>query len=184
MFALPMLADAIARHWRTSIALRRITFFTAAAVPLCSLLIGTDVRFNWLSGKVSVLAMADWTSLHDDLARQGDLAPGVVLAAVRWSDAAKIDYAMRGEVPVICLGHDPREYGLIAPATKYLGRDVLIIAPHASAAKLAARFGANFDKIEALPPITLVHAGRPAMVLGFFRGFRLHGVVTKEVRNN
>jgi 4-amino-4-deoxy-L-arabinose transferase-like glycosyltransferase len=184
MFALPLLGDAIARHWRTSIALRRITFFTAAAVPLCSLLIGTDVRFNWLPGKDPVLAMVDWTSLHEDLANQGDLAPGAVLAAVRWSDAAKIDYAMRGEVPVICLGDDPREYGLSAPATNYIGRDILIISPHATASSLAERFGANFDRIEALPSITLLHAAAPAMELGVFRGIRLHGVIAKEVRNN
>jgi 4-amino-4-deoxy-L-arabinose transferase-like glycosyltransferase len=184
MFALPLLGDAIARHWRGSRGLRLLSIFTVAAVPACALLFAADVRFNWLPGKDVTLAMVDWTNLRYDLAAQGELVPGTILAAVRWGDAAKIDYAMHGMVPVICLGDDPREYGLSSPATNYLGRDILLIAPHATAASLAARFGANFDRIQPRPSITLLHAGVPALTLGVFLGTRLHGVVAREVRNN
>jgi hypothetical protein len=76
-------------------------------------------------------------------------------------------------VPVLCLGPDPREYGIVAPLTKYAGSDVLIIAPRTSPAEITARFGNLFQSIEVLPPATVLHAGRPALSLPLYLGRRL-----------
>ena len=116
----------------------------------------------------------DWTSLGQELNKRGLLdRPGVVVAATRWLDAGKIDYALGGRVPVICLGSDPREYGIIAPVRDYAGADVLIVAPGSSPAAIAVRFGKLFDSIDTLAPATVLHDGRPALTLPLYLGRRL-----------
>ena len=154
---------------------------TAGAVPLGAFVVGSEVRFNWLPevaehfslGKDPDLEAVDWISVRVEMARRGMLRPGVVIAATRWLDAGKIDFALGGRVPVIVLGGDPREYGLAAPAAPHRGEDLVIVAPRATLASMNYFYGADFDRIEALPPVTILHAGRPAMLLPLFLGRRL-----------
>lgn len=182
MMLLPLLGAWIARHAPHSRALRRCVAATSVALLLAVVLIGTEVRFNWLPDLFEDFALGhdpdldavDWTSLRVALAARGDLRPGVVIGATRWHDAGKIDYALRGEVPVICLGLDPREYGVINPARNYLGQKILIVAPRETLSSLAVGYARYFDRIETLPPVMLLHAGRPAMVLPLFEGYGLH----------
>ena len=182
LMLVPLLGDAIARHWPTSRTLRRSAVATGILVVLGAAAMASDVRFDWLAGlfprllaaQDPAMAAVDWTSLRADLAKRGLLdRPGLVVAATRWLDAGKIDYALGGRVRVLCLGPDPREYGIIAPLADYAGSDVLIIAPHTSAAEIQARFGTLFRSIEVLAPVTVLHAGRPALSLPLFLGRRL-----------
>src|SRR5271169_6404814 len=133
LMLLPLLGDAIARRQGS----RRWLAATGAVVIFGVAVVASEVRFNWLPlvigdfrlGNDPGLAAVDWTSLRTELAERGLLdRPGVVVAATRWLDAGKIDYALGGRVPVICLGSDPREYGIIAPVADYAGADVLIVA--------------------------------------------------------
>jgi hypothetical protein len=166
----------------TSRPLRVALVFTAFVIPLGALLVATEVRFNWLPdviedftiGNDPDLAAVDWTTLSGELARRGELHAGTVVAAVRWNDAGKIDYALHGQVPVICLCVDAREYELAAPAGAHEGADVLIVAPKDTIVSMSVRFGTSFDRIDVLPPVMLRHAGKPAMWLPLFRGHRLH----------
>ena len=123
LMLLPLLGDAVARHWRTSRAVRVYVGATAGFVVLGSSFVASEVKFNWLPavigefrlGKDPSLDMLDWISLSDDLAERGLLErPNLVVAALRWSDAGKVDYALGGRRPVICLGPDARQYGLVA----------------------------------------------------------------------
>src|SRR5277367_4155438 len=161
LMLLPLLGDAIARGQRS----RRWLAATAVLVVVGVAFVGSEVRFGWPPlvigdfrlGNDPALAAVDWTSLRTELAERGLLdQPGVVVAATRWLDAGKIDYALGGRVPVICLGSDPREYGIIAPVADYAGADVLIIAPGTSPAAIAARFGRLFDSIDTLTPATVL----------------------------
>jgi hypothetical protein len=76
----------------------------------------------------------------------------------------------------LCLGPDPRQYGIVAPLAAYAGSDVLIIAPRTTLAEIAARFGKLFDKIEPLPPAAVLHDDRPALTLPLYLGHRLRPV--------
>ena len=178
LMLVPLLGDVIARRrgscwWAVA---------TGAVVILGVAFVASEVRFNWLplaignfqQDKDPALAAVDWTSLRTELAERGLLdRPGLVVAATRWLDAGKIDYALGGRATVICLGGDPREYGVIAPIARFVGADVLIVAPRFTPARIAAQFGPLFDSIDELPPVTLLHAGRPAMILPLFIGHRL-----------
>jgi len=112
--------------------------------------------------------------LRQALAGRGLLdKPGLVVAALRWSDAGKIDYALAGRVPVICLGPDAHQYGLIARYDDYAGSDVLIVG-RISLDYVVGQFWFLFDRIKPVAPATVLHAGRPALQLNLFIGHRLH----------
>lgn len=123
------------------------------------------------------MAVVDWTPLRSQLEKMGLLdRPGLVVAATRWLDAGKIDYALGGGVRVLCLGSDPRQYGIISPVADFAGSDVLIIAPRTNFADITARFGKLFEAIEPLPPVILLHAGRSGLTLPLYLGHRLRPV--------
>jgi 4-amino-4-deoxy-L-arabinose transferase-like glycosyltransferase len=180
----PLLGEAIARRWPNR-SIRLAAAATSAFVILGTALVASEVRFNWLPpmfgeftpDRDPAVAAVDWTSLRSELEKRGLLdRPGLAVAATRWLDAGKIDYALGGRAPVLCLGPDPREYGVIAPVADYAGSDVLIIAPRTSPAEIEARFGKLFRSIEPLPPATVLHAGRPALTLPLYLGRRLRRV--------
>jgi hypothetical protein len=179
LFLLPLLGEAIDRY-RSRRAIRVWLSATAATVVAAGILVATEVRYNWLpnligdftSGVDPAIEALDWTSLRTDLAERGLLEkPGLVVAALKWSDAGKIDYALGGSTPVICLCTDARQYGLMAPMDEYVGRDILIVAPRSKG--IEPWFRSLFDSIEPLDPSAVLHAGRPAMALPLAVGHRL-----------
>jgi hypothetical protein len=181
LMLLPLLGEAIARR-HASRLVRVWLAATAAFVVFGVTLVANEVRFNWLSGLIADLPLGrdpsldlvDWTSLRTELDSRGLLdKPRLVVAALKWHEAGKIDYALGGRVPVLCLGSDARQYGLIANPDDYAGADVLIIAPRRSLAQTNSQFASLFDRIEPIAPATVMHAGRPAMSLPLFIGHRL-----------
>jgi 4-amino-4-deoxy-L-arabinose transferase-like glycosyltransferase len=182
LMLVPLLGAALDRRRRpdrlVALWLAATTVFVLAGAGLAV----AAVRYNWLpwavsrsaSGKSPLAAAVDWTSLRDELARRGLLdRPGIAVAAIRWLDAGKIDYALGGRIPVLCLGPDPRQYGLTAPLADYAGRDLLIVAPGRSLAEIRAGFGPSFAAIEALAPVEIWAAGRRLARLPLFIGHRL-----------
>lgn len=179
----PMLGDAVARTVRNSVGVRMWIGSTVAIALVGAALVASEVRFNWLDGDGSYFAMGadpdldavDWTALVTDLREMGLLdRPDVVVGALRWHDAGKIDYALGGQATVICFGNDPRQYGFNAKPRNYSGDDVLIVAPRMTKAQVMTQLGTEFDSIEVLPQTLIRHAGRPAMFLPLFLGHRLH----------
>ena len=175
LMLLPLLGDAIARHWPSSRAVRRWCAATAALVVFGTALFASEVKFNWLPlAKDPAIDVVDWTSLRQDLAGRGLLdRPGLVAASLRWSDAGKVGYALGSGIPVICLGPDAHQFGLIARHDDYAGADVLIVT-RVSFQKIVGQFWFLFDAIEPLAPATILHAGRPALRLNLFLGHHLH----------
>jgi len=178
----PLLGDRVGRHRRDSRPVRLWLAANAVLVSVAVLLVASEVRFNWLPDVIEDFALGadpdieavDWTSVVDDLTARGLLSrPGLVVAATRWSDAGKADYALEGRVPVICLSADPREYGLTIQVRDIVGHDVLVLAPRTSPVQLDAQIGLMFDYLETLPPLVLRHAGRPALVIPLALGHRL-----------
>jgi len=175
----PLLGEAITRCQRHGSVILVGTAATAAIVVAAVVLVASEVRFNWLPdsfekfavGRDPDLGAVDWVSLRAELSERGLLGrPGLVVAATRWMDAGKLDYALAGQATVICLGDDPRQYGLNARLGAYAGDDVLIAAPRSSFRAIDSQFGKMFDSLEALPPATVLHAGRPAMIVPLYLG--------------
>ncbi len=179
----PLLGDALGRRAVVSRAPRVCLAATMAVVVAGVAFVASEVRFNWMAGRLEHFSLGadpdfeavNWVSLREDLAQRGLLGrPGLIVAGTRWLDAGKADYALGGRMTVICLGSDPRQYGLIANRADYAGKDVLIVAPRTSLAQVQERFGGAFDTIAELPPVLLRHAGHPAMLVPLFIGHDLH----------
>ena len=183
LMLLPLLGEAVARPRQTSRLARTWLLGTVAFVSLGVILVASEVRYDWLPGLAAdfpfgrdpSLDVVDWTSLQTELKDRGLLdKPGLVVATLKWHEAGKIDYALGGRIPIICLGPDARQYGLAASSDDYFGADVLIVARHRSFEEIVGQFRYWFDAIEPVAPAMVTHAGRPAMELSLFIGHRLH----------
>jgi 4-amino-4-deoxy-L-arabinose transferase-like glycosyltransferase len=166
--------------------LRRAIAAAAAFMLLGLALAGTQMRLNWVTALLGpgVLAHAkdvaggvNWTALKPELEARGLLSePGLVVAVTRWNDAGKIDYALGGKLPVVVLADDAREYGIVAPADRYLGHPMLVLVPDSHAAALAARLAPCFRQITVLQPLPLRFGGYVLMNLSVLRGEDFQGL--------
>ncbi len=132
-------------------------------------------RLAALSGpRYPLFELLDWDDFsHAFYARHLD-GPKTFIAATRWLDAGKLDYAMHGAPPVLCLSDDPRGFGLIRDPEKFVGWDALIVAPKLTQDEARRRLGRYFNSIEPDSPIDIMQGGRPAIVLQVFRAKNFH----------
>jgi 4-amino-4-deoxy-L-arabinose transferase-like glycosyltransferase len=161
------------------------TWLITSALSMAVVLAGV-IALTWLPWPVFTLPdgrrlpyplieSLDWTNLMPELASRGLLgAPGLFIVATRWHEAGKIDYALRGQMPVVCLSLDPRNYGVLKQPRAYLGQDALIVGRNLSPERIDATYGAYFASIERLPPITITHGGAPMFDLSVFLAHSLH----------
>ncbi|MBX5453502.1 MAG: glycosyltransferase family 39 protein [Acidobacteriia bacterium] len=179
LFLFPLLGRMLAE----GVAVRRVWVRAWLGLSLGVWALGlaaalSDLRWNWLEkfthGKDPVVEVLDWTPLRDELASRGLLAKPGVFAALRWQDAGKLAYALGSDVPVVCLGNDPREFGLIQNLAALRGRDIVLIAPNYDFPRLQRAVEGRFQSLTALAPLQLPHAGKTALVLPAFlgRGFQ------------
>jgi hypothetical protein len=179
----PLLGAGLARWAETYGRVpRRIAAASVCLIVLGVTIVGSEVRWNWLPflgehfapGEDPDLAAVDWTSLVPQMQARGWFTSGKpIVAALNWHDAGKLDYALGGAATVICLGDDPREFGLLHPAAKYQGDDVLILTPGKRPAQFNRSLRILFERIEPEPALTVLHAGRPAMEIPVYLGRHL-----------
>ncbi len=111
-------------------------------------------------GEAPVLQAIDWDSITPQLAERGMLDnPRMAIAALRWYDAGKIGYAVRGRVPVTVLGPEPHQFGVSCPPSALLGRDLLIIAMPGNISEIAARYRPYFEAILPAPALIVSQRG-------------------------
>src|SRR5439155_2728942 len=105
LMLLPLLGEAIARRQQTGRLARVWLAATAAFVIFGVTLVASEVRFNWVPhliadlplGHDPSLDLVDWTSLRTELESRSLLdRPGLVVAALKWHEAGKLDYAPGG----------------------------------------------------------------------------------------
>jgi 4-amino-4-deoxy-L-arabinose transferase-like glycosyltransferase len=176
----PLLGDwaaglqGAAAYW-----LRRVAGFTAfllaAAVALMIAALGFSV-FPQISkfsppGKSPLLQAIDWNSVRTELASRGALDnPHLAIATLRWYDAGKIGYALRGRIPVTVFGPEPHQFGISTPPSALLGRDILIIAMPGDISAIASEYGPYFTSIAAAPALTVTDHGATLLVIPVLEG--------------
>jgi hypothetical protein len=149
------------------------TAFMAVGVGAISALPHLPIKA--LSGaRYPLFEMLDWDDFPRALAERNLLGPKVFVASTRWLDAGKLDYALHGVLPVLCLSDDPRGFGLIRDPRDFIGHDALIVAEKLTLEEARARFGRFFDSIEPLAPIDISQGGAPAISLQIFRATNFH----------
>lgn len=175
----------LAGRWFVSLAARhgarlhQIALASAWLVAVAVVGVGAEARWGLLPisgrpgshGGDADFTLADWSALEPQMRARGWLVPGgPAVAALRWHIAGRLDYALHGEVPVICLGDDPRQYGIAHPAGAQAGRDLLILAPGMSREAIEHQLGASFERIDGATPLYLLHGGRIAMEIPVYIG--------------
>ena len=179
LFLFPLLGADLAGLAQTRPRLlRRATLGTVSLLGITLLVTTAELRWHWLGfvapGFDPALQALDWTPLRAELAERGLLhRPGTVIAGRSWWEAGKLDYALGGDPPVLCLNTDAREYLFTPGPQAHLGADVLMIGPALTLEKVLAGVGTRFESVETLPPATLRFPDRPPVVLPMFLGHHL-----------
>lgn len=116
----------------------------------------------------------DWRDVAAELKARGLFRRDrLFVSATRWHEAGKIDRALGGEMPVLCLCRDPRGYGVVTRPADYLGQDALIMGRNLTTDRIRSVYGRCFDTFEQLAPITIRHAGQPAFELTIYMAHNL-----------
>ena len=146
-------------------------FVLVALTALC-----TQVRLDWMRpalarshGRDPDLEAIDWTSLRRDLDSRGLLSASTVVGVPDWRDAGKIAYALGPGVTVTCLNADARQFGFVAPAASFVGRDLLVLAPE-HPERVVAALAPSFAGLQPLAPAPIRHAGRVLAEVAAVRG--------------
>jgi 4-amino-4-deoxy-L-arabinose transferase-like glycosyltransferase len=174
LFLFPLLGAQLVR-WQPTFA--RVWLRGSAALVCAGILLVTaEVNWNWIGlirrGADSGLQAVDWTPLRSALQSRG-LLDGAIVAAPNWRDAGKVDYALGGNPPVLCLNTDAREFGFSPGPAAHVGQDVLIVAPRQTPAQIGASYGAVFESIEPLAAASVPLRGRGVVEFPLYLGHRL-----------
>ena len=133
--------------------------------------------FSLFEGKTledPLLDALDWNNLEVELQARRLLGrPNLFVAATRWDEAGKIDYALHGKMTVLCLARDPRGYGILTRPRAHIGEDALIVGRDLRSPRIQTTYGSYFESIEELPPITILQGGRPAFELSVYLAHKL-----------
>lgn len=182
LFAFPLLGAEWARLAETHGPLLRGLTALAAIVLLAGLaLLASHAATGWINRVAPALLarddptldVYDWRALKGDLDARGLLGAGTVVAATHWIDAGRINYALGGAAPVLCLCDDPHHFRFVNDPRRYAGRDILLVGTGRFAKAGFADRASSFDAIAPLAPITLTRGGQPAFVVELARGHRL-----------
>ena len=154
-----------APYWAAGMTPRALTA-TAVSVLAVLTAIGVQVRTDafgaFMPVKDPTAEGVVWTSLRDDLTTRGLLKPGMAAGVPNWRDAGKIAHALGADVTVLCLNPDARQFGVIAPLSRWAGEDVLIL----SVGPLPSAAQGYFQTVEMLPDSQVTLHGRVLKTIG------------------
>ncbi len=174
----PLLGDAVAQRLHRP-GVRRLLLGTAVFVVAAVAVVASQVQLGWqlplakhLLGKDPDLDAVDWTSLREELEARDLLRPGTIVGVPDWRNAGKIAYALGPQVTTVCMNQDARQFGITWPPSRFIGSDVLILAPE-HRERIAAALASAFDDIEPLPDAAIRHAGRVLDTVAVFRARHL-----------
>ncbi|MGH7044587.1 MAG: glycosyltransferase family 39 protein [Acetobacteraceae bacterium] len=175
----PLLGAAVAARIHLP-SVRRWLTGTAVLILAAIVIVSTQIRLDWMHPAIAAfarhdpdLAGIDWTSLRTQLTARGLLAPGVVVGVPNWSAGGKIAYALGPGVTVVCLNRDARQFGFDAPAARFAGRTLLVLAPGQEAARNLAGY---FASVTSLPSATIRDRGVVLQRMSVFLGHGLRPI--------
>ena len=180
LMLLPLLADTVSIQIVEGERLtRRWLLATAAATPALLAIVIVMALLPWPGTPFGrpgrnddpLVETLEWRELRrvfrgSDWSKRSD----VFVAAERWHEAGRIDYALRGSLPVTCLCEDARGYGIQAPMSKFAGFNAIVVVPSERAADAEKRLGKYFSDFEALTEIPVDHGGEPSFRLKLYVG--------------
>jgi hypothetical protein len=170
---LPLLGDWAAR-WRCKNVRNTVAAASAMLLASAAVLIAAEQDFGLIPsldllfppGKSPLLQAVDWDSLRPEIMSRRVAA----VAALRWYDAGKIGYALRGELPVTVFGDQPHQFGISVPPASLLGKDVLLVAMPGDVSAITQEYAPYFRALLPAPALTVTHDGTLLLVIPVLLG--------------
>jgi 4-amino-4-deoxy-L-arabinose transferase-like glycosyltransferase len=172
LLLLPMLGNWAAGfrpRWRNSVAAA-----SASLLALAMLGITAEEKFGILPdldrvfapGKSPLLQAVDWDSVAPEILSRHAGA----VAALRWYDAGKIGYALKGAMPVTVFGPEPHQFGISTPPESLTGKDILLVAMPGDVSAITRQYAPYFQSLTPAPALTVSHNGDVLLVIPVFLG--------------
>lgn len=156
---------------------------TAALSLLFMTVVTSHVATGWLKDGPGWLARAlagekdptlecvDFTALESAFAERGLLdRRDIFVFSDWWFRAGKVDYGLRGKLPVLALSPtDPRSFAFFDQTERWLGKDGILVTTKTSVREVMAHYGAYFARISPLGPVEVGRRGRHELTLYLYR---------------
>ncbi len=151
-----------------------------SCVSFCVVVLGlaAHARTGWLRSAAPrlfskgdpALDFLDWTPVAQRLRTTGLPRPGVLIAAARWEDAAKMALAMGPAVEVGCVGEDARGFAILTEPASNLGRDVLLVVRRRPGPEPLVGYAGYFDSLRGREGIPIERGGREGLTISVYEG--------------
>lgn len=180
LFAMPLLGHAVAGWVERGSIIARVWLSASMTVFLLLVtVLGSHTATGWMrqvqpqwfqSGDPTIEAL-DWQ----------DLAGGMInskaqfIVAPHWIDAGKIDYALGGELPVLCLNNQPHHFAYLHTMADYRGKDALIVGRKDIVAASLPLYRSHFASIEFAGSIPITRAGVQELEIVIFNAKNFNG---------
>jgi 4-amino-4-deoxy-L-arabinose transferase-like glycosyltransferase len=125
-----------------------------------------DLDLLFPPGKSPLLQAVDWDSLRGALAGRDVQA----VAALRWYDAGKVGYGLRGALPVTVFGPERHEFGISTPPSSLLGKNVLLLAMPGDVSAIARQYAPYFRTLSPAPALIVTDHGAVLLVIPTLQG--------------
>jgi 4-amino-4-deoxy-L-arabinose transferase-like glycosyltransferase len=157
------------RRLRDGVAMASAVLLASAAVLIAAeenfgIIPNLDLTFP--PGKSPLLQAVDWDSLRSEIL----LRPVAAVATLRWYDAGKIGYGLRGEKPVTVFGPQPHQFGISVPPESLSGKDVLLVAMPGDVSAITKAYAPYFKSLVPAGALTVTHDGDLLMVIPVLLG--------------
>lgn len=184
LFVFPLLGETVAQalHRRSRLVKRWLEFSSVAFIAII-LLLGSHTATGWMnsafpglfSGGDPSLEALDWRDVPPRLTEEGYSPSGATFVITgHWIDAGKLDYALGGRLPVLCLSDAPHHFAFMYHPSVFEGQDALIIG-RSHIIGDAAAYRPWFDSVTPLPPLAVTRGGRTEIELVAFYARNFHG---------
>lgn len=123
----------------------------------------------------------DYTDLRDRFAKEGWLQnPHVFTGSTRWWLTGKVDWALKGEKPVIVFDEDPRNLAFLVDPRTLIGEDAVILGQEHQKS-IPINVAPFFDNVTQLPDVIIHRHGRDELHLQVYYCKNFH--VSKTPHN-
>lgn len=156
------------RLWRFLIS--ATAALIAALVVTVSVVSVAPIPWSHFLKRDPLYELRSWDELHDALAAHHLLGRSdLFVGTITWHLAGRIDYAIHGEMPVVCLCGGGRGIAVLRPVADYVGRSAILVIPTNRVAQSAAQTGA-FESLEPIDEVTIHHGNDEIEKLSLFYG--------------
>jgi hypothetical protein len=167
----PMLGNWAAR-WRQRLR-NTVAGLSAFLLAGAAMFIAAEITYGFVPGldmlfppgKSPLLQAVDWDSIVPEIPPQAQ-----AVATLRWYDAGKIGYALKGKIPVTVFGPEPHQFGISRPPESLLGKNILLVAMPGNVSDIARVYAPYFKNLTPGPALTVAHRGNVLLVIPTFLG--------------